>query len=42
VEFSGVPHNRLHLSLAHAMGHTALDRFGNPDFCDDGPLAGLS
>jgi hypothetical protein len=42
VELPGVPHNRLLLSLAHAMGHTGLERFGNPDFCDDGPLAGLS
>jgi hypothetical protein len=37
-----VPHNRLLLALAHAMGHTTLERFGNPDFCGDGPLAGLS
>ena len=38
VEFPAVPHNRLLLSLAHAFGHTGLDRFGNPDFCGDGPL----
>ncbi|NDC64245.1 MAG: DUF1552 domain-containing protein, partial [Planctomycetia bacterium] len=41
VEFPGVFHNRLLLSLAHAMGHVGLERFGNPDFCGDGPLTGL-
>jgi hypothetical protein len=41
-EYGGVPHNRLLLSLAHAMGHTELARFGNPDFCGDGPLTGLA
>jgi hypothetical protein len=29
------------LSLAHAMGHP-IERFGNPDYCGDGPLTGLS
>jgi hypothetical protein len=38
LDFPAVPHNRLLLSLAHAFGHTGLDRFGNPDFCGDGPL----
>jgi hypothetical protein len=38
----GVHHNRLLLTLAHAMGHTALERFGNLDFCAGGPLTGLS
>lgn len=33
-----VPHNRLLLSLAHAFGHR-IDRFGNPDFCGEGPLS---
>jgi len=42
VDYKGVPHNRLHLALAHAMGHTSLVRFGNPDYCGDGPLAGLT
>jgi hypothetical protein len=37
-----VHHNRLLLTLAHAMGHTALERFGNLDFCAGGPLTGLS
>jgi len=32
-----VPHNRLLLSLAHAFGHR-IARFGNPDYCGDGPL----
>jgi hypothetical protein len=31
------PHNRLLLSLAHGFGHN-LKTFGNPDFCDAGPL----
>ena len=35
------PHNRLLLSLAHGMGHS-LPRFGNPDYCGDGPLPGLT
>ncbi len=38
----GVPHNRLLIALAHAMGHTDLARFGNPDYCGDGPLTGLT
>jgi hypothetical protein len=42
VDYKGAPHNRLHLSLAHAMGHTELRRFGNPDYCGDGPLTGLA
>jgi hypothetical protein len=41
LDFKGVPHNRLHLAIAHAMGHTGLIRFGNPDYCGDGPLTGL-
>ena len=32
-----VPHNRLLLAMAHGMGHH-IERFGNPDFCGDGPL----
>ena len=42
VEFPGVPHNRFLLALAHAMGHTGLVRFGNPDHCGEGPLTGLA
>ncbi|MGB8852663.1 MAG: DUF1552 domain-containing protein [Pirellulales bacterium] len=41
-QYAGVPHNRLLLALAHAMGHTDLARFGNPDYCGDGPLTGLA
>ncbi len=42
VDAGGEPHNRLLLSIAHGMGLTDLSRFGNPDFCSDGPLQGLS
>jgi hypothetical protein len=41
LKFKKVPHNRLLLSLAHGMGRH-IDKFGNPDFCGDGPLTGLS
>jgi hypothetical protein len=41
LKFKKVPHNRLLLSLAHGMGHHELKRFGNPDFCAEGPLTGL-
>ena len=41
LKFPKVSHNRLLLSLAHGMGHN-LDRFGNPDFCGDGPLSNLT
>jgi len=41
LKLKGVPHNRLLLSLAHGMGH-AIDTFGNPNFCGDGPLTGLT
>ena len=41
LKFPKVSHNRLLLSLAHGMGHT-IDRFGNPDFCGDGPLSNLT
>ncbi len=36
-----VPHNRLLMSLAHGFGHR-IERFGNPDFCQDGILADLN
>ena len=38
LEFDSVPHNRFLLTLAHAFGHTGLERFGNPDYCGSGPL----
>ena len=41
LKLKGTPHNRLLLSLAHAFGHS-IDKFGNPNFCGDGPLTGLS
>ncbi len=41
VDFKGVPHNRMLLSFCEAMGHPEKT-FGNPDFCADGPLTGLS
>jgi hypothetical protein len=41
LKYNKVPHNRLLLSLAHGMGHH-LDKFGNPNFCGDGPLTDLA
>ncbi len=41
LRYPQVPHNRLLLSLAHAMGHH-LERFGKPELCDEGPLSDLS
>jgi hypothetical protein len=38
LKFERVPHNRLLLSLAHGFGHR-LPRFGNADFCGEGPLS---
>lgn len=35
------PHNRLLMSICEAMGHP-VESFGNPDFCGDGVLTGLS
>ena len=40
INFKGVPHNRLLLSIAHAFGHN-LKTFGNPDYCGEGPLQKL-
>ena len=37
LKLGGVPHNRLHLALAHAVGHR-LETFGKADFCTAGPL----
>ena len=37
-KFNRAPHNRLLLSLAHGFGHK-LTKFGNPDFCGEGPLS---
>jgi hypothetical protein len=41
LKFPNVPHNRLLLTLAHAMGHS-IKTFGNPDYCGAGPLTGLA
>lgn len=41
MKFDEVPHNRLLMSFCEAMGYPA-ESFGNPDFCGDGPLTGLS
>jgi hypothetical protein len=41
LKYKRVPHNRLLLSLAHGFGHE-ITKFGNPDFCGDGPLSGLT
>lgn len=40
LKYKTIAHNRLLLSLAHGFGHR-LDRFGNPDYCGDGPLPNL-
>uniref|UniRef100_A0A7C4LSV2 DUF1552 domain-containing protein n=1 Tax=Schlesneria paludicola TaxID=360056 RepID=A0A7C4LSV2_9PLAN len=37
LKFGRTAHNRLLLSLAHGFGHH-LEKFGNPDFCGQGPL----
>jgi hypothetical protein len=37
LKLGGVPHNRLHLALAHAAGHR-LETFGKPELCTGGPL----
>ncbi len=41
IDFGAVPHNRLLMSFCQAMGHP-VETFGNPDFCGDGLLTGLS
>lgn len=40
-EFKNVPHNRLLMTFCAAMGHP-VDSFGNPDYCADGVLTGLT
>jgi len=39
VKLEKTPHNRLWLTVAHAMGHTKLDTFGKADLCAGGPLS---
>ncbi|MCC7338556.1 MAG: DUF1552 domain-containing protein [Pirellulaceae bacterium] len=41
IDFKQVFHNRLLMTFCAAMGHP-VDSFGNPDFCGDGVLSGLS
>jgi hypothetical protein len=41
LRYPRVAHNRLLLSLAHGFGHR-LERFGNPNFCGEGPLGNLT
>jgi len=41
LKYDGVAHNRLHLAIAHAMGHR-METFGKPALCADGPLPNLS
>jgi len=41
LKFNKVPHNRLLMSLSNAMGHP-IERFGNPAYCKDGVLTGLT
>ncbi|MES2462185.1 MAG: DUF1552 domain-containing protein [Armatimonadota bacterium] len=41
LQYTRAPHNRLLLSLAHGFGHR-INRFGNPDFCAEGPLNNLT
>ena len=41
LKYKNVAHNRLLLSLAHGFGHR-IDKFGNPNYCGDGPLNDLT
>jgi len=40
LKYPNVPHNRLLIALANAMGHE-IKSFGHADFCNDGALTGL-
>jgi hypothetical protein len=41
LKYDRVPHNRLLMAIAHGFGHH-IETFGNPDFCGDGALTGLT
>ncbi|MCA9064150.1 MAG: DUF1552 domain-containing protein [Planctomycetaceae bacterium] len=41
LRYDKVPHNRLLMALAHGFGHH-VESFGNPAFCGDGVLTGLT
>ena len=38
LKYKSTPHNRLLMSLAHGFGHQ-IGRFGNENYCNEGPLA---
>lgn len=40
-KYDNVPHNRLLIAIAHAMGHP-IETFGNRELSKDGPLSGLT
>jgi hypothetical protein len=39
LQLDKVAHNRLWLTVAHALGHTELKTFGKPELCEGGDLA---
>jgi hypothetical protein len=41
MRFDRVPHNRLLMTFAHALGHE-IETFGKPELCSGGTLAGLA
>ncbi|HLJ56789.1 MAG TPA: DUF1552 domain-containing protein [Chthonomonadaceae bacterium] len=41
LQYNHVPHNRLLMALAHSFGHN-IPKFGNPNYCGDGPLPNLT
>ncbi len=41
LKYRKTSHNRLLLSLAHGFGHH-IEKFGNPDYCERGPLRDLT
>jgi hypothetical protein len=41
LSFPDEPHNRLLLTICHAMG-VPIDAFGDPDYCKAGPLSGAA
>lgn len=38
LDLDGAAHNRLWLAVAHGLGHSQLQTFGAPEYCDGGPL----
>lgn len=39
LKLDSIPHNRLWLAIAHAMGHLELQSFGQSDLCVEGPIS---